>query len=286
VTYDEAERSEQSGAPVELYLFTRNAFDLSTPCVPASSEQPLYRYTSAEAAVQYDGEAWLPEPLLRSSIEVTPEQARLPLEIRTRRDLPVCDLFRVAAPTDVVAVTVYRLHRDESPADAIVLWTGRVLNCAWNGATAVLNCEPVSTSLRRPGLRRLYQKQCPHVLYGPLCGVERAAVSVEATVTAIDGMTVTVAGLDELPYGGGFVEWTTADGALERRFIKEASGSPTDTLLLSRPPTGLEVDDAVTVYPGCDHTMSTCETVFNNLPNYGGFPFIPTKNPFDGTPVY
>jgi hypothetical protein len=31
---------------------------------------------------------------------------------------------------------------------------------------------------------------------------------------------------------------------------------------------------------GCDHSVSTCAARFGNLANYGGFPFIPTKNPF------
>jgi len=31
---------------------------------------------------------------------------------------------------------------------------------------------------------------------------------------------------------------------------------------------------------GCDHSVSTCAARFDNLANYGGFPFIPTKNPF------
>lgn len=41
----------------------------------------------------------------------------------------------------------------------------------------------------------------------------------------------------------------------------------------------------ITVYPGCQRTIAACET-FSNLDNYGGFPFMPGKSPFDGTPFF
>lgn len=41
----------------------------------------------------------------------------------------------------------------------------------------------------------------------------------------------------------------------------------------------------IAVYPGCQRTMVACET-FSNLDNYGGFPSMPGKSPFDGTPFF
>ena len=46
------------------------------------------------------------------------------------------------------------------------------------------------------------------------------------------------------------------------------------------------LSDAVTLYPGCDHTLTTCDTAFSNSLNYGGFPAIPQKNPWAGDPVF
>ncbi|MBK7804300.1 MAG: phage BR0599 family protein [Chloracidobacterium sp.] len=37
---------------------------------------------------------------------------------------------------------------------------------------------------------------------------------------------------------------------------------------------------------GCDHTLATCIAKFANGLNYGGMPYWPTKNPFDGTIIY
>lgn len=279
MTYDASERSFQSGAPVELYEFVRRNVDLSTPCSPSTVDNVIYRYTSADTDITFNTHTWTSKPIQRSAIESTPEQARSSIQIRAQRDLEVADLFRVYSPTDVIAVTVYRYHRDDN--NSAVIWMGRVLNCEWRGAEATLNCEPVSTSLRRPGLRRLYQKSCPHVLYSSACGVPRAGS--DTTVTDITGLNVTVAALAAGPYAGGFIEHENGAGIFDKQFISDASGL---VLTLVQPIQGLQVGDAVTVYRGCDHTMATCKDVFSNLPNYGGFPFIPSKNPFDGTPVY
>jgi uncharacterized phage protein (TIGR02218 family) len=33
--------------------------------------------------------------------------------------------------------------------------------------------------------------------------------------------------------------------------------------------------DTFTVYYGCDHTPGTCQSKFNNLVNFRGFPYVP-----------
>lgn len=53
---------------------------------------------------------------------------------------------------------------------------------------------------------------------------------------------------------------SATSGALMLSYPLEAAPSP---------------GDAFTVYQGCDHTMSTCQTKFANLANFRGFPFVP-----------
>ena len=35
------------------------------------------------------------------------------------------------------------------------------------------------------------------------------------------------------------------------------------------------IGDTFRFLPGCDHTTATCQTTFDNLAHYGGFPYIP-----------
>jgi uncharacterized phage protein (TIGR02218 family) len=267
MSYDASEQSVQDGAPVELYTFARNSFE--------------WLYTSAEADVAVGSDVYTSAPLHRSAIETTSEQARNNLTLQCARDFAIAELFRVAPPTDVISVTVKRFHRDDG--EVAVIWKGRVLNASWNGAQAELHCEPISTSLNRIGLQRLCQNSCPHVLYGPGCNVDKASFQTDTTVTAVDGVDLTVTALGAYPYAGGFVEMTDGDGNLERRFIRSFSGL---VLTLSRPFAAIAVTDAVSVYPGCDHTMATCDGTFSNILNYGGTPFIPRQNPFGGDPIF
>jgi len=84
-------------------------------------------------------------------------------------------------------------------------------------------------------------------------------------------------------YAGGYLEYDVVTGISERRFITDHTSG---ALTLTTVPAGLVVGATVRVYPGCDHTLATCASKFGNAANYGGFPFMPTKNPFDGSPLY
>jgi hypothetical protein len=77
-------------------------------------------------------------------------------------------------------------------------------------------------------------------------------------------------------YSGGMIEI----GSVLKYII--ASQGATLTLMQ---PLGVNIDSngsAATLYPGCAHNLSDCQTKFNNLLNYGGFPWIPgdRNNPF------
>ena len=41
-------------------------------------------------------------------------------------------------------------------------------------------------------------------------------------------------------------------------------------------------DGFITLSRGCSKTVSDCKNKFNNISNYGGFPYIPAKNPTQG----
>lgn len=65
-----------------------------------------------------------------------------------------------------------------------------------------------------------------------------------------------------------------------RRSIEGHSGAEL-SLLTALPPAGVEVGMRVTVFKGCNRSLDMCETDFNNVPRYGGYPFIPIKNIFE-----
>ncbi len=268
MTFATVETSAQSGRPVELYEFVNGA--------------TAYRYTSADGNVVYGGNTFTAVPIARGAVEATSETARLALDITCARSLSILDLFSTLPPDDIVLITLRRLHAGDG--EAITMWMGRILNVTWNSVAAEIHCESVYTSLKRTGLRRIYQKACPHVVYGPGCGLARASFKQTRTLATVSGSSLTIAsiGVEDNYFSGGYLEWTSS-GVAHRRAIRSQLGG---ALTLSFPLPGLAASASVDLYPGCDHTLATCTEKFSNTLNYGGMPYFPEKNPFNGTPIY
>jgi len=270
MTFDTLEKSAIDGAPVELYEFTIGPNH--------------WRYTSGDENQVLNGLTFKREPLKRSKLEIGEEINRANLKIHLPRDNPVADLFRLYPPGAVMLVRIWRRHRGD--ADAVLLWHGRVLNCEFAGGEAILHSEPALTSLRRNALRRFWQRQCPHVLYSTSCKVSQSAYKISDQASAVNGTQVDVpaaAGQADGYYAGGIFSWGNPSGVVESRIILSHTGT---TLTLAAPIHDLVAGDTVDISPGCDHTLSTCTGRFGNAENYGGWPYIPRKNPFGGTTLF
>lgn len=264
MTYQDLEHSAHGGQPQELYRFSQGA--------------NRWLYTSGQVAVDYQSETYQPASISRGGLEQGNELGRLGIEIRVPRDLSVVSLFLAAPPEGVVSVTIYRRHADD--AEFITYWKGRVSGSRLTGSEATLKCEPIASSLKRPGLRAHYQLLCRHVLYSSGCGALKDSFRVDGTLAAVSGVAVQVAAAASQP-DGYFVGGMLATPLGARMIV----GHIGVDLTLVAPMVGLAPGDAVQLYAGCDHTTTHCKDRFNNLDNYGGFPFIPLKNPFSGDAI-
>lgn len=261
MTFSQYETSRSLGQPDTLYRFQVG--------------DTVYAYTDAEEPITSGTVTYQPVPIDRDQVSSSGTLDKSTLKISFPTSLPLAELFRVYPPSDVVTVTIFQGHW--SDPEYLAVWSGRVLSCDRAGMKATVACEPVSTSMRRPGLRRRYQRGCPHVLYGPQCREPRAENTVNATVVAIDGPWVTVSPGWNGPFAadrfaGGILK--TGDG--EERTIQKVQG---DDLLLGGGIGSLETGDTVALSLGCAHTTDACQ-LFGNILNYGGQPWIPIDNPF------
>lgn len=68
------------------------------------------------------------------------------------------------------------------------------------------------------------------------------------------------------------------DGGHRRSIVSQVGA--TLTLQIPLPP-GEYAGATVTLYAGCDGSATACETRFNNTASFGGYPYIPIKNPFE-----
>jgi hypothetical protein len=281
MTFAAYEGSRESGQPVQLFHFRYGTGPTEYYGYTDHTEQLVVNHGPPIGTITYE-----PVPISRGGIESNGTLDNSALRINTDLGTDLAEIFRVYPPANVVNLTVRQGHIGDVDNEWVIIWVGRIVAASRESGELVCSGEPVSTSLRRPGLRATYGYGCRHVLYGPKCQANKAAATVSSTVASIDGATVTLASGWEGAFDGtkflrGMVEWTGTSGSTERRMIIRVSG---DTLHLSGIPNGLAVTDPIDVVLGCNHQLyaadgGDCEGLHDNVLNFGGFRWIPTKNP-------
>lgn len=277
MSYSALELSRFDGSPVELYTFYSDAFTSD------------YTYTSYDEDVIYDSKTYQAVPINRSQPELSQEYEAQSLTIDVHKDLPLVQLWVNGVPPRIVWVKIERYHvSDGSVPEVITFWQGRVRGVVWKTNSASIECYPLNTAFDKNGLKLWYGAPCQHMLYDTsTCKVPAASFKVVASITQISGLTLTSPQFgtfpnnDLVPQGwwvGGFV--SSSDGTL--RFITDHGGVGNNVITLTAPfeSGSLSVGASVDIFAGCDRKYTTCKNKFNNLNNYGGWPFVPAKNPF------
>jgi uncharacterized phage protein (TIGR02218 family) len=255
----------RSGRPVRLYRF-----------VNGSSK---YLYCSGTDAVTWQAETYLPTPVGDEEIKQEGLLLLSEINIELPRDDALAALCLPAPPEGVIGVTIFEGHYGDN--DFVVLWLGRVSTVSWPDDQRVrFACESVSADLKRPGLRARYQRICRHALYTSGCGVDPSGFEATGTAAAVSGTTITAA-VFGTQADGWFIAGKIQAGDAVRMILTHAG----TTITITAPITGLSVGDSFTAWAGCDHARGTCETKFDNLDKYGGFPWLPRKNPFSGDAI-
>ncbi len=261
-------------------------------------EKLVWTYTNAPYDIEYAGEVYTPAAVLHSEVESKQDVSRANLDITFDIENPAARRWMKDSVEAIVGLTVWEVDEDdEGMEDVSVIWKGRLTGVRPGGAQIKLGFDSIFTSLQRAGLGARYQRMCRHALYGRGCKVNKALYAVTGVPSAVAGVTVTIPAAAAYPDGyfnTGMIE--TPDGAL--RFIIGHAGSqltlmrPMESLnrLFAAQGYGLSYGEvygglAVKLYPGCDRSRSMCNSRFNNLENYGGFDWIPTRNPFGGTSI-
>ena len=252
-----------------------------------------YLWAAGDETIVHDGDTYTPTVVGRSDMVQREEMNRANITLRVPFDNELAQLLFTEVPDVVVSVTLFRQEEepDDSEPTTLVHWKGRLAGFRATEQEVLLECESVFTSMRRTGNRAFYQVQCRHALYGTSCGVDKDDYGIPATVTAITGdldieisLGAPPAGSDLGADSSGSAEVTGQYfvGGMLRfgdayRFI---SNQGVDFVRLWREMPGLQVGSSVTVYPGCNRSLSTCKEVFRNVPNNGAFPWLPRRTPF------
>jgi uncharacterized phage protein (TIGR02218 family) len=264
MSYDAQERSVEAGQPIELYDFR-----LGTE---------TYLWTTNPDAVTYNSLTYEPMEVKRESVTFSPDERAEALKITVPASTPLVRKFINSVPGQKMTLTILRVHRNDGANELLQLFKGVAKTVAFtlNGLEAEIAVLPITAELQDSLPRFVFSSVCNHVLYDQGCTVAQSLFRHQEEVTGVAGDTITVQGLGAMGDDwatGGYIALTSGDF----RLIIDHTG---DTIRLLLPFPTSPLGQTVEVFAGCDHSINTCSSKFNNVPNFGGFAWVPLKNPF------
>jgi uncharacterized phage protein (TIGR02218 family) len=263
--YLTAEASIEDSAPREFYEIVQSA-------------AVTYRIASGVRDIVYNGQTFTAYPSARTEVSINTISKESQLTLALPLSHPLAQRYVAAgSPPRQVLLTMYRQQ-----GTLVERYAGGVI-------TSMAMERHLAKFLVQSQIARLAQRTlplvsasryCQHVLYDANCRVSRVAYTINATVTFNDGRRVQVSTMastpDQWAQLGELVHIRTG----ERMTIVDHSGL---FLTMQAPIPDLTDGDAVAVSAGCAHDIVTCRQKFANQVNFGGFPQLPTKNPFTPT---
>jgi len=183
-------------------------------------------------------------------------------------------------------LVVSRIHDMMSPASQILMFRGFVTAAAFDDEICTLSLKPFNELFQREMPRQTYQGLCNHVHYDGRCKIVESSAPNRFTGIVIsqtnNGEVINIAGLGAVAdnkspgqaFKGGFVRLLDSS---DFRMVLDQQG---DDLTLLLPFRNSVLGTDVVVQRGCDRSLTTCREKFDNVINYGGFPHVPTVNPF------
>jgi hypothetical protein len=261
MSFDSLEKSQASGLPWEIYRFetTGQSFFL----------------TSADVAIAYLGQTYVPTTLRREEMEETSEVDSGQIKIYIPSAHPLAQLFLPGLPPAPVQLTGFAGHFGDS--EVVAFYVGSVASSLFTDECE-LTCRSDKYILNRKIPKELFQALCNHIFGDPGCGIDLALFTYAGAVSVIDttGTLITVPAFASTPKslkGGYFIQGNSNRAILDHTgaTIRLMSGIP-----------NLTVGAACSAVAGCAHTYPACAS-YNNVPNFLGFDLIPSINPFDGT---
>jgi uncharacterized phage protein (TIGR02218 family) len=244
------------------------------------TEYDDWYYTNTDVSVLYNANVYQPAVLERGSLEKDSQLNATKLSIAFAYMQEPAVKYIADNSVDLTWISIMRVFQDQVPIEASVIFIGHIRDISFKGQQGQVTCIGFEYYLGKQLPRYRYQPQCNWKLFSTQCGKVRASYKQSVIVTAIqaDGLAFTCSAMvvqEDNYYRGGDVE-RIYTGGKEKRMLAWSSGTNLGLRFKMR---DLRVGSTLDIYPGCDGAVNTCITKYNNLLNFGGFPYIPLDNP-------
>jgi uncharacterized phage protein (TIGR02218 family) len=248
----------------------------------SASGMSVFTWTDGNRCVSYSGLTYDPWPIKRGKISFSSDFKVDQTEISAAKNWGV----ERAIEADLLAGAAFEIVRvrlDNPDTDFVVMFNGEVADVKIGEIEVTIRGQTLDF-LNYEIPKREYQVMCNWRLYDQYCGAPisfyAVGLSFPESLPVLDRKTI--AGVTWFQHNSagywnqGYVRIDTGENADIRR---QVSSHPGNTVTVVPPfPFSIGTNDSFTIFPGCKHDVDDCEDKFNNLINYGGFPFIPRQD--------
>lgn len=231
--------------------------------------EQFYYYSSGEEEVIFNNATYVRKPIARTelTLELNDSDIRLSVAI----DLTPFTYYVRSSPSAELELTIYDY------ATGFELFNGILTETEFNLSTgmAEIKFKKKEFYFDSEVPYRSYGTTCSFDLFDSDCGVLKSVHSFLTFTFAVSSekTSIVCSELSTYPNGtftNGYVRLSTS----EAFFITSHVG---DTIYFDMPVLG--VPNYIEVVKGCDKSFEQCGTKFSNSMKFGGFPFVPAKNP-------
>ncbi len=266
MSYETTDTTVDDGAPQEFYIFR--------------VENLMFRYTNAPRDIMIGSNPFYSRQITRTAlvnnmsvIDNSDTKITLP-----RAD-EVCKKCAGLFTPTIIDLDIYQRHRTDPDLELKRIFAGYMIDISTSGVeTDMAFTSLMRTHIDAPVATVMYTAQCNHDWGDRRCAVDPEAYVRTSQVIGNDLWTLKVAdfiGDDMQQFVGGYI--INDRTGIQRNIVNIDNNS----IFLDGMFADVEVGDKVRLYPGCDHKIDgDCRLTYNNVINFGGFPFIPRKNPF------
>lgn len=268
-SFNDLHTSEEDGKPIDLVEFN----------VGAST----FRFTNNHVDLTVLSNNYEAVAMTRDEAQIGIEARLQTININLPTEHPFSQRYLGIPPGQKTTGSIKLVERDNL-TDVRTEFLGLLRSVAFDdlGDQCRIAMMPLTGALLRAVPRFLFSGMCNHVLYDSGCAVVQSTFQHTNTGgTTSDPRIITVAGLDSAEgvgwATGGFVQFA---GSNDFRGVFRHLA--TNSLVIPVPFRDDVTGQTLDVFAGCDHDfLGDCSnTKFNNQERHGGFPFVPTKNPY------
>lgn len=265
MSYLAQEDSREGGQPVELYDFVLGG--------------TRYSLCTSSDAQTYNSRTYTPLQISRETLIIGPEDQSSMLQVTMPASHALPQAFINNVPGVLCSVTITRVHKTDASNETYVVYKGilRSVSFSDKGGIAKVTLMSQATAMGRQIPRYTFQSLCNHVLYDHWCTMAATSFKYTGLGANLLGYNFDCTGLGAAKGSG----WASGGYAVFNSDYRLILAQTNDTLTLLLPFNSSVVGLNVDIYAGCDHSLATCGVKFSNVINYGGFPYIPTSNPFE-----